>query len=301
MSVHVCKCQHKGKEEYHLRYPGMGEEAAQVMADGINAGRLKTDGINWRDELIELAEAVRVFRISPFLTGLAGLLGSQAYKDLDAQWNHVCNLLKVPPRPNKVNTSMLKSVITLTGPTCSGKTTVERILAECPSFGRVISHTTRAPREGEVDGVDYYFVNRSFFNDTGFVEQVGFNGHLYGIHSSTLFNLASDGYSNLLIVAEPNGVCQVSNWCRDHGVKHYPVFLKQSAAVRYERFLRRFAEEKTSNAFKTAAARLSVMASEEAWIDWPGINYLIVECGQASPEETAELVMERLSEAAVKL
>ena len=38
MSVHVCKCEHNGRTEYHLRYPGMTEKEAQDWADKINGG-----------------------------------------------------------------------------------------------------------------------------------------------------------------------------------------------------------------------------------------------------------------------
>ena len=41
MSIHVCKCFHNGNVEYHLRYPGMSEDAAQNLADLLNAGYLK--------------------------------------------------------------------------------------------------------------------------------------------------------------------------------------------------------------------------------------------------------------------
>jgi len=40
MSIHVCKCTHNGRDEYHLRYPGMTEEEAQNIADMINGGAL---------------------------------------------------------------------------------------------------------------------------------------------------------------------------------------------------------------------------------------------------------------------
>ena len=40
MSIHVCKCTHNGREEYHLRYPGMTEAAAQELADEITGGAL---------------------------------------------------------------------------------------------------------------------------------------------------------------------------------------------------------------------------------------------------------------------
>lgn len=40
MSIHVCKCAHKGREEFHLRYPGMRQSEAQALADKINGGAL---------------------------------------------------------------------------------------------------------------------------------------------------------------------------------------------------------------------------------------------------------------------
>lgn len=40
MSIHVCKCEHNGREEWHLRYPGMTKESAQELADKINGGML---------------------------------------------------------------------------------------------------------------------------------------------------------------------------------------------------------------------------------------------------------------------
>ena len=40
MSIHVTKCNHKGLVEFHLRYPGMSEKAAQNIADKINSGEL---------------------------------------------------------------------------------------------------------------------------------------------------------------------------------------------------------------------------------------------------------------------
>lgn len=40
MSIHVCKGEHNGRTEYHLRYPGMTQEEAQALADRINGGEL---------------------------------------------------------------------------------------------------------------------------------------------------------------------------------------------------------------------------------------------------------------------
>lgn len=41
MSVHVCQCQYRGHAEWHLRYPGLSEQNAQLVADAINGGVLK--------------------------------------------------------------------------------------------------------------------------------------------------------------------------------------------------------------------------------------------------------------------
>lgn len=56
MSIHVCKCTHNGREEYHLRYPGMTEAAAQELADRINGGWLR------KPEESNLAKAVKAAR-----------------------------------------------------------------------------------------------------------------------------------------------------------------------------------------------------------------------------------------------
>lgn len=40
MSVHVCECEHNGRTEYHIRYPGLTRQDAQALADNINSGQL---------------------------------------------------------------------------------------------------------------------------------------------------------------------------------------------------------------------------------------------------------------------
>jgi len=56
-------------------------------------------------------------------------------------------------------------LLLICGPAGSGKTTLcDRLLEEfAPALQRVITSTTRAPREGEVDGVDYHFLDEDDF------------------------------------------------------------------------------------------------------------------------------------------
>ena len=56
-------------------------------------------------------------------------------------------------------------LLLIAGPAGSGKTTLcDRLLKEfSPGLQRVITSTTRVPREGEIDGVDYHFFNEAEF------------------------------------------------------------------------------------------------------------------------------------------
>ena len=48
------------------------------------------------------------------------------------------------------------------GPSGAGKTTLfKRLMSDFPkTYGFSVSHTTRSPREGETDGVDYHYVSK---------------------------------------------------------------------------------------------------------------------------------------------
>jgi guanylate kinase len=80
---------------------------------------------------------------------------------------------------------MKGAFIVITGPSASGKTKlVERLLKNIPDSSRLITTTTRAPRPGEEDGVDYYFISREEFErrlkEDEFFEHAEVYGNLYG-------------------------------------------------------------------------------------------------------------------------
>lgn len=68
------------------------------------------------------------------------------------------------------------------GPSGAGKTTlVKRLMRDFPGEFRLsVSHTTRPPREGEKDGVDYHFVSPEEFEKVDFLERSTFADHSYG-------------------------------------------------------------------------------------------------------------------------
>ena len=72
------------------------------------------------------------------------------------------------------------------GPSGAGKSTlITKLREEFPTdFGFSVSHTTRAPRSGEHDGVDYFFVEKGAMEleiaEGKFLESANVHGNLYG-------------------------------------------------------------------------------------------------------------------------
>lgn len=75
---------------------------------------------------------------------------------------------------------MRDRIIVITGATGSGKTTVGKYLKDKYAIPKVITHTTRVPRPGEQNEVDYYFESDETFNQRHFLESVKYDGHRYG-------------------------------------------------------------------------------------------------------------------------
>lgn len=82
-------------------------------------------------------------------------------------------------------------LLILAGPAGSGKTTLcDRLVDENDHLERVVTCTTRAPREGEIDGVDYYFLSDDQFDakvEAGeFLEWAHVHTYRYGTLKSTI-------------------------------------------------------------------------------------------------------------------
>ena len=74
-----------------------------------------------------------------------------------------------------------KKIIVLVGASGSGKTTLAKYLEEKYGIPRLVTTTTRQPREGEVFGVDYHFVTVTEFQRLEKVEYNIYNANFYGL------------------------------------------------------------------------------------------------------------------------
>ena len=100
----------------------------------------------------------------------------------------------------------------VTGPSGVGKGTVLAKVREQRELYFSISATTRKPREGEQDGVHYYFLTKEQFEQKvaagGFLEHAQFSGNYYGTPAEPVDRQLKEG-KDILLEIEVQGAMQV--------------------------------------------------------------------------------------------
>lgn len=104
-------------------------------------------------------------------------------------------------------------LIVVSGPSGAGKGTIcQEILRRRDDICVSISATTRQPRKGEVDGVNYIFLNREEFEELiaadGFIEHAEVYGNLYGTPKDYALEKLNNG-ENILLEIDIQGALQV--------------------------------------------------------------------------------------------
>ena len=132
-------------------------------------------------------------------------------------------------------------IIVLLGASGSGKSTLEHELAIHHGFSKIISYTTRKPRENEENGKDYYFVDNETFNEILdrdlFAEHDEYSqNRLYG----TLKSDYVDG--NKVVVLTPNGLRQLKKNCPNEDI--LTVLVEASLGTRVKRYIDRCGVDK---------------------------------------------------------
>lgn len=133
-------------------------------------------------------------------------------------------------------------IIALLGASGSGKSTLENELANKYGYEKIVSHTTRKQRVGEVNGKDYHFIDNETFNEALerglFAEYEEYSqGRFYG-------TLKSDYASgdNKVVVLTPNGFRQLKRNCKDNDI--FTVFIEANLGTRIKRYIDRCGVDK---------------------------------------------------------
>ena len=128
--------------------------------------------------------------------------------------------------------------ILISGPSGTGKTSVIKALCESDTtLAFSISATTRPPRSDEVNGVDYYFLDETEFEELiqhgGFLEWVKYGGHYYGTLKSTIESTIESG-KDLILEIDVHGAMKI----KDLGIRYTSIFLLPPSLESLEKRLR---------------------------------------------------------------
>lgn len=122
-------------------------------------------------------------------------------------------------------------MIMLVGPSGSGKSTIAKELQEL-GYNKIVTYTTRAPRPGEINGIDYYFVDedefKSLVKEGFFAEHTFYDGSYYGTPLSEI-----EPYK--FSVIEPTGMLKI----KSQDIPSISVFIDANRDERFNRLLKR--------------------------------------------------------------
>ena len=127
-------------------------------------------------------------------------------------------------------------MICLIGESGSGKSSIEKYLCDKHGLKKVVSYTTRPPRQGEVDGVDYHFITEEEFfamkDNNEFAETTKFRDWYYGATIKELQNKD-------VFVIEPIGLKTLLDRKEELNLNLTPIYIYVAERVRMIRMLER--------------------------------------------------------------
>ena len=179
-----------------------------------------------------------------------------------------------PPQAMATTSPLL---ILISAPSGGGKTTLCRqLLTARATMTRAITCTTRAPREGEQDGVDYYFLNAESFlrrvQAGNFLEHATVYGNSYGTLKSEVLGRLRQGQDVLLNVDVQGAATIREKAQEDQELRRtlLSVFLTPGSLTILEERLRR----RGTDSAATIQKRLAVARQELA--QWKHFDYLLL-------------------------
>ena len=180
-------------------------------------------------------------------------------------------------------------LLVVSGPSGAGKSTViHKVMAGRDDIRFSVSATTRAPREGEVDGRDYFFLDRDRFEqmirEDAFLEHAQYVGNYYGTPAAPVLENLRNGV-NVILDIEVQGASNV----RRAMPEAVTVFLAPPSFEALEKRLRGRgldSEEKI---------RQRLIRAREEYLEIPKYDYIVIndDADEAAEELAAILLAEQ--------
>lgn len=184
-------------------------------------------------------------------------------------------------------------LILISAPSGGGKTTLQHELLKArPEITRAVTCTTRDPREGETDGVDYYFLDAGSFlkrvQAGNFLEHATVYGHSYGTLKSEVLSKLRSGRDVLLNVDVQGAAAIRAHAEQDAELKPalVTVFLTPPSINILEARLKKRGQDSS----QVIAKRLGVARQEIA--QWKNFDYLIVSSSIAEDVRRLQAILD---------
>ena len=132
-------------------------------------------------------------------------------------------------------------IIVLLGASSSGKSIIENELATHHGFEKIVSYTTRQPRDNEENGKDYYFVDNNTFNE---ILNRGLFMEYDEYSQNRFYGTLKPDYKggNKVSVLTPNGLRQLKKNCTDENI--FTVLIDTNLGTRIKRYIDRCGVDK---------------------------------------------------------
>ena len=168
-------------------------------------------------------------------------------------------------------------LLLISAPSGGGKTTVcEQLLSTASNLTRAVTCTTRPPRDGEREGVDYFFLDAGTFlklvQAGHFIEHATVYGHSYGTLKSELLGRLRQG-QDVLLVVDVQGAATIRQRADEEAALKealVTVFLTPASIDVLEARLKKRGKDSTA----AIQRRLSVARQEIA--QWRNFDYLVL-------------------------
>ena len=184
-------------------------------------------------------------------------------------------------------------LVLISAPSGGGKTTLcNQLLAARPDMTRAITCTTREPREGEQDGVDYFFLDAAAFlkrvQSGNFLEHATVHGHSYGTLKSEVLGKLRLG-KDVLLNVDVQGAATIRQRAESEPeLKRalFSVFLTPLSMTILEERLRR----RGTDTEAVIQKRLSMARQEIA--QWKNFDYLLISQSVAEDLRRMQAIVE---------
>tara|TARA_Y100000816_G_C25816291_1_gene427166 strand:- start:3 stop:632 length:630 start_codon:yes stop_codon:yes gene_type:complete len=163
------------------------------------------------------------------------------------------------------------AMIVLSSPSGAGKTTLVKLISKNKNHFVSISHTTRTPRSNEINGVDYFFINKDQFqkliNDNEFLEYAKVFDNYYGTSKKNIISKLDEG-KNIIFDIDWQGTEQIIE--RKLSYKLITIFiLPPSKKVLRERLSNRDMKDKL-----IVEERMKQFSKD--LLHWKNYNYVVI-------------------------